>query len=310
MKKFLCKILIYIFLLLAIVLVINALFIQVERTHDLYGIDAFLKGVPNNIQICNFGSSHGQYGFNYTDLKEKYTCFNFALASQSYLYDYKILQNYKDKIQKGAYVFIPVSYFSFFGIPETQEAGFAGKNSRYYKFLPANLIEEYDLISDIFINYFPALIPNNIITYVEKLYKSNKNLSEKSVDNAETRYYGHIVYGKFDANGKRIYNYEAIETLYKIIEVLKEREARIILITTPFTREYNDCVRKGDPDFFREFHAVIDEIVKKTGVEYYDYSDDERYTNDHSIFVDADHLNENGARKFTNDLMRNNAINF
>ena len=304
MKKFLSKILIYISVLLIIVLGINALYLHYEK--DFYGISDFLNGVPDNIQICNFGSSHGQGDFNYIDLRGEYTCFNFALAAQTYLYDYKILQNYKSKIQKGATVFIPVSYFSFVGVPETQEPGFTSKNSRYYKFLPAKFIEQYDFTSDIFINYFPALVPDNIRMFVESLYAPDESFFENGTDgsNAEARYKDHLVYGKFDENGKRIYNHEAIEALYKMIEELKTLEARVILITTPFLREYNDFAKNNAPDFFKEFHTIIDEIVEKTGVEYLDYSNDERYTNDHSIFVDADHLNKRGARKFTNNLIQ------
>jgi len=306
MKKFLSKILIYISVLLIIVLGINTIYIRAERKLDLYNLGDLAGEVPDNIQICNFGSSHGQGDFNYTDLRDKYTCFNFALAAQTYLYDYKILQNYKSKIQKGVLVFIPVSYFSFLGVPETQKPDFASKNSRYYKFLPAEFIEQYDLISDIFINYFPALLPDNIRMFVERLYKPDESFFESGTDgrNAEARYKEHLVYGKFDENGKRIYNYEAVEALYRMIEELKGLKARIILITTPFIRGYNDAVKNNDPDFLREFHGIIKEIVKKTGVEYLDYSQDERYTDDYSIFVDADHLNKRGARIFTDNLIK------
>lgn len=304
MKKFLRKIFIYFLVLSAIVLTTNVLYLKMERKLDLYNIGAFLKEVPDNIQICNFGASHGN-SFNYTNLRDQYTCFNFSLAAQSYSYDYRILQAFKEKIKKGAIVFIPVSYFSFFGIPESQEQGFAGKNSRYYKFLPANLIKEYDKVSDIFINYFPALVPDNVRAFVEHFYQPDESLFENGVENpnAEARYRDHVLYGKFDDSGNRIYKYEDIEALYAIIDTLKTIDARIILITTPFLREYNDAVRNNDPNFFREFHAIIDEIVKKTGVEYYDYSDKDRYSLDHSIFVDADHLNKKGSRRFTDELM-------
>lgn len=44
-------------------------------------------------------------------------------------------------------------------------------------------------------------------------------------------------------------------------------------------------------------------VCTQTGVEYRDFSRDERFKN-HELFRDADHLNDNGARAFTNIIIQ------
>ncbi|MBQ6970979.1 MAG: hypothetical protein IJP86_01340 [Synergistaceae bacterium] len=89
-----------------------------------------------------------------------------------------------------------------------------------------------------------------------------------------------------------------------MIETCRQLGATPILITTPYLSEYNEAVRQNDPEFYADFYSVIGEPVKKTGVKYYDYSSDERYSNDYSLFFDNDHLNRKGARIFTDNILR------
>lgn len=71
----------------------------------------------------------------------------------------------------------------------------------------------------------------------------------------------------------------------------------------PFLHEYTEAVDKCAEDFYDHFYSIIGQIVWDTGVEYYDYAFDERFVNEYSWFWDADHLNSEGARNFTNILM-------
>ena len=73
-----------------------------------------MKEYPD-IQICNLGSSHGENAFKYDQLAyaRGYQCFNFAMSSQTYNYDYALLSMYKKQFADNCLMFIPVSYFSF-----------------------------------------------------------------------------------------------------------------------------------------------------------------------------------------------------
>ena len=57
------------------------------------------------------------------------------------------------------------------------------------------------------------------------------------------------------------------------------------------------------PDFLIYFQGLIEKIQKDTGVEYYDYSHDDRFMDDMNLFADSNHLSREGARKFTNIVM-------
>ena len=128
MKNFIMKIISYLFFLVVIITVISFFYNQKHKSIG-HEIDKFLM-VPNGIKICNLGSSHGKRDYNYDDIKDEYTCFNFGISSQSLSYDERIVETYYDKIDRGGVVIIPISYFSILGINETDTSNFKKKNAR------------------------------------------------------------------------------------------------------------------------------------------------------------------------------------
>ena len=87
-----------------------------------------------------------------------------------------------------------------------------------------------------------------------------------------------------------------INELCSLIEMCKEKDITPILITTP----YQSCYRDGFAKPVLDAHyAKTDEICKKYGVEYWDYSRIEKIVDNESYFSDVDHLNSEGATAFT-----------
>lgn len=313
MKKFIFNIAAYLTVLIIITLVVNAVYINRTNNYGTMGEQkndsAYVLDVPEEIEICNFGNSHGYYGFNYSDLSCKYTCFNFALPSQTISYDFKILQNYKDRIAHRAYVFICISYTTFFGEPEIEEVNFESKNKRYYHFLQDEYIKEYNRTTDLYVNYFPALAttPSDLVLTILKGPSRNVDMwdSETSAkaakEHAPGRFNSHIA-TCVDENGKRIYNEEEIKALYDMIELCREVGAIPVLIITPYLSEYTDQVWEKDSEFYEDLYGIIQEVVEKEKVEFYDYSMDERFCNDYSLFFNTDHMNRVGAKKFVDIL--------
>lgn len=290
----------------AFIFVLNTFYVPKLRMTD--GTNKMMN-VPDNIQICNFGSSHGYFGFNYEDATPKYTCFNFALESQSLLYDYRVMQNYKHKIRKGAAVFILVSYFSLFGKPEAQDGDFASRNKRYYRFLPAELIEQYDTRTDFYVNYLPVLAPDNLMSLLKTLRPKKAQAaspstpaSPKNLNDGEERYIKHVA-NRFNKDGTRMRNEENIKALYSMLTLCHEIGAVPILVTMPYLSYYPDAVRKNDPSFFTDFYGIINKFIADTGIKYYDYSEDKRFRNNTRLFFNSDHLNRKGARLFTDTLL-------
>ncbi len=68
--------------------------------------------------------------------------------------------------------------------------------------------------------------------------------------------------------------------------------------------EYIETVRKNDPNFYGDFYSVVNQVVDDTGVAYYDYAFDERFSSNYSWFMNSDHLNKEGAKQFVNILMK------
>lgn len=256
-----------------------------------------------DVQIGNLGSSHGAYDFYYNDLTERgYQCFNFANTSQSYNYDFAVLKEFGDYMTKGSVMFIPVSYFSFNNevVNDTEREAMS---LRYYHCLSPENIPDYDLYIDIVTHKFPILsagedilklFPNlSLIAYAADT--DGDGIDEEAFANrAQERYSRH-----FD-NKEEYFMPERIEELYEIIDYCKEHEITPVLITTPFSKYYRDLVSE---EFLTEFESVVNKISSDTGVSYYDYSYDARFRGNLAYFMDADHLNDEGAAYFMEILM-------
>ena len=303
MKDFLKKIAIATVIVVFITEGLNLIYIR----YAYYGNETYkFSSVPQNIMICNFGSSHGQKSFNYEDI-EDISCFNFGLSSQTPSYDYRILENYEDNITEGAVVFIPISYFTFYGCDECEEENFLAKNRRYYRFLPPEAIKLYDMKTDVYISYFPMLCEGDRLIKklvgADETFEEEWNRSSLDIDINEDAHfaaYRHLITGKLDSNGVRIVNESEILAVEKIIIMCQNMECRPVLITTPYLQEYTDAIVELDPYFYDDFYRIIKEIQQKTGVEYYDYAFDKRFNNCPELFMNSDHLNKEGARVFTN----------
>ena len=256
-----------------------------------------LKDNPQQIQIANLGSSHGAYDFVYDAITRRgYSCFNFANTSQSYNYDYAVLTEFGQDLTEDSVLFIPISYFSFNNeVINSTEA--EAMSLRYYRFLSPDHIPGYDPYIDIVTNRVPILSAGEDI--LQLFPKLNTVLTVQAADNginteefirrAQERYSRH-----FD-NKEELFLPERIEDLRHIIEYCQERRITPVLITTPFSTYYNDLVSQ---DFMKEFYETIDAVASDTGVNYYDYSHDERFGANLEYFADSDHLNETGAAYF------------
>lgn len=256
-----------------------------------------LKDNPQQIEIANLGSSHGACDFVYDAITQRgYSCFNFANTSQSYNYDYAVLTEFGQNMTAGSVLFIPVSYFSFNNeVINSVEA--ESMSLRYYRFLSPNNIPDYDPYIDIITNRLPILSAGKDI--LQLFPKLNTVLTAHAADNginteefirrAQERYSRH-----FD-NKEEYFMPERIENLRDIIDYCKQNQITPVLITTPFSTYYNDLVSQ---DFLKEFYETVNTVASDTGVNYYDYSHDERFGANLEYFSDSDHLNETGAAYF------------
>ncbi len=93
------------------------------------------------------------------------------------------------------------------------------------------------------------------------------------------------------ANGNEAYQQLWFE---KLIEMCIDRGVLPVLITTPVTRDYAKLLDNKQVERTR---YLVQLYRQKYSLPYYDFSEAEGFTYDD--FHDADHLNRDGAIKFT-----------
>ncbi len=269
---------------------------------------AKFKSIKPGILISNTGSSHGLYGFNYDDFESRYNCFNFALESQSLSYDYRVISEYRDYLAEGGVMFITVSFFSLYGMDELDQEEFESKNYRYYKILSPGKIKEYCWKDDLKYHIFPVTNDEDLLkTFVEgkqtgeawqKAWYLNAAESGNLESDAQNAYERHYVKNANMINHRKV-NEEEYAALFDIIALCKSKNIRPVIITTPVTMAYKEKINQN---FLNGFYDDMGEITAETGAEYYDYSGDQRIVSHLSFFMNADHLNCEGALEFTKIL--------
>lgn len=219
----------------------------------------------------NLGSSHSLVSFDYENKKN----FNLAENSQTFYYDYLILEKYFDKLVENTYCFLTISYFSF----ASRRYWLKEDVIKYYKILDINKFDDKERIECFLYKYLP------ILWSIRK--KFIKNFDEKD---PIIRIKGHKK--KLEENRNLDFNMNLIE---KIIKKCQKKSIKVILLTTPFKKEYNDFFEE---DLLRNnFYSNIEKIRLKYELLYFDFSHD--YKNfDKKDFRDFDHLNEGGSKKF------------
>lgn len=290
----------------AAILLLSLLNIPYRKIDDAKYMDLWnlrmLGNQINEVEIANVGSSHGAYDFTYEDLTgEGYSCFNFGNVSQTYAYDLALLKEYGEHLDDDCVLFIPVSYFSF-NNETVNESEAQALSVKYYHCLSPKNIPDYDLFTDIVTARFPILsagedllklLPGRLTVSAQE-----KNEDTPEMDSAAVEEFANRAAARFDRhfNNKDSYFLPEREAqLRELIAYCQEHGVTPVLITTPFSVYYNSPVPE---DFLDQFHSTVNQIASDTGVNYYDYSHDDRFMENLTLFSDSDHLNAEGADYF------------
>ena len=294
MKGFCTKLFCFLLILGIITVGINQWYVVKDHT---FAKAIRYRNMPYGIQVSNTGSSHGAASFRYDTLPDGYTGFNFGSGYQLPVYDARLVEHYADHLADGGVLLIVISYFSLFR-EMTDTFNFASFNRSFYSILPDEMVYNYERKTDILAKlpsltaYF-ELFP----TLIKREEEDDGTILEADPEevraSVEGRYQSHV------ANDRGPCEDENVEAVYRMVEICRKKNITPVIITTPLLSEFPEQVRKRDPVFFEDFYGAIDEICDKTGIRYYDYSEDERFTHDYSLFSDADHLNERGGERFT-----------
>lgn len=284
-----------------------------------YEINKFLN-VPNEIELANFGSSHGQLGFYYNHNNS--VAFNFALSSQTPEYDLRLLKQYLNRFSDNAIVIFPISYFTPYLFQHEFDTEFNVRNQRYYKILEPKNIIDFDWLEWIKenISYLNGKNLRNLNAILrddellDELKYINGNFPLIQWENVNSQNHQDLedssiarwdYWAQYRANldifKSGTMNTNVVQTYIEIVTICKENNLNPVFITLPVTAELNAVV---DSNFYPIFQKDIQQLLEiLDNPTYYDFSHDDLFIYNTEYFIDTDHLSKNGAIEFTRIIL-------
>lgn len=260
-----------------------------------------------NIELLALGSSHCFCGIDpsYFSLN----AFNASHHSQSIKYNYLIFNKFAQQLSSLDFLIITVSYGDpFYFMEDKSDETTLFKNYTIYYHLPAERIKYY-------FECLNGTDYNSVWNYISK-NQSLKHCSDLGLcyptkyddhwkEKAEKRAKQHSFddyYGLL--HQKLVDNYNLNLTyMEQIINMCRDRDAQVILLTTPIHKLYREHINEEQWKLTTGFcHHLVQEF---DNVSYINLFQDSRFKDED--FLDSDHLNATGAKKLT--LILNDYIN-
>ncbi len=92
---------------------------------------------------------------------------------------------------------------------------------------------------------------------------------------------------------------DTLQVLKEIISYLNEKEIKVVLFSPPYYEVYSEYFMKHAPDLTENLAETMSNLQSEFSIIYFDYSIDERFNSDYTLFKDADHLNPCGKKLFS-----------
>lgn len=240
----------------------------------------YKKDLPEKIKVFNLGSSHGYHAYNYLNNKNGV---NLAGRSQTFYYDKIMFEYAYDKIEEGAVCFLLFSYFSFAGKERWQRDDLI----KYYRILKLRDFKGKEKIECFIYKYLPIIW--SIRKKIRRKFFKNKEISD------EGRIKGHVK--KLENQINKEYN---LKILKDILEKCKNKNIKVIFVTTPFTKYYNSFF--SEDLLNKNFYKIIQELCQEYNIEYFDFSHEYKIFNEKECLKDYDHLSKEGSKIFMKEL--------
>jgi hypothetical protein len=280
-------------------------YVEVNLRHVENGYSrkkADLERSLSDIEVLTLGSSHGLFGVDPGQFRQK--TFNMAYVSQSLYYDRMLLASYLERLPELQAVIVPISYFSL----DTSMSASSEKWRCYfyekYFSIPVEGAETSGLSG-----YFDPKRYSMIALYgIPKSFKQLRNnfsLSEVKDQQPNGWLRQDLVVAITDKVGKqRVALHESmmypgmradnIAHLQAIADMLRKRHVDLYLVTPPVHPAYTRFV---DADRYQSMTAATNNFCVANSCTYLDFFHDKRFND--ADFFDSDHLNANGAGKFS-----------
>lgn len=300
MKRFLKTL---VFFLVPIVLVTIVFEIHLRTKDTVY--KQKLKGLQegyNDIELLIFGNSHAYNDIDPRQFDVK--SYNMAGSNQSIYFDKRITLKHLNKLTNLKYVLISFDYHSMYfssqGIRDTW---------LYYDY-DIKYKHKKELLSDIsyfWFGYTPritiSMIKDDILStikneqqtgdviikgWVPEFGQNESSFMESAIKSRANYFNGEIE--------KSTEYQEILDDLEDFIIRLRAKNIEPVFITAPMYQEIYKFLR---PEYISENKKTLNYLKEKYNVPHWDFS---KKIYDKSLYFNADHLNENGAKKFSKDL--------
>ena len=235
-----------------------------------------------------------------------------AYVSQSLDLDYKILEKYHNRFKNLKTIIVDISCFSLYATLETGPESWRSKNYNiYYDISTSKATNNFEVLTNkLDINYsrMKSYYIKKIIndkafidsTFTTKMYdgwiplkpaKTTDDLEETGVAAAERHTYDITERSRVEIHD------ELTNVLGKIVDWSKQKNVKVVFVTTPTYKTYYDRINSTQWD---NTHKIIEDICRKnSNCQYINLLKNEENLFTEKDFSDADHLSEKGAEKMS-----------
>lgn len=291
------KVLLFLLPVLVIILLMEIALRRMPNDYKEKG--AYLEEHAEEIEVLVFGSSHSYYGIN-PEYFSSHT-YNAAFYSQTLRFDLEILKKYQSRLEQVNTIILPISYFSFQSQLETGNAPYLVKKYNLYmgmdvssalkdhmELLGVQARKNFKKLGDYYIRGEDPITCNKL-GWGTTHHSSDKRDLEETGEVASLRHTRRIE----AAEAERVE--ENLGYLSEFINICKEKNIRLILLTLPAYETYTNGLKKEYLEYNRlSIHRMIE---SSKNCIYMDLLYDPDFSTED--YYDADHLNEIGARKLS-----------
>ncbi len=282
-----------------------------RQPYEYEGTRRGFEAVKDEISFLVLGDSHPQHAVFTPMIPGSY---NFASSGESYVLTYYKMRHYLKQDQLDLDVVVmPVSLHTFAGyrlerIGKQDPAFWA----QYVDFIELGIESDkldYFLLERIKAEfaYLGGLEEVAEIVYPTKPWQSNR------MEDGFLKFYGLFSDREEEeiiaiANKRAAFHFEGVtyidplvaEYFNRLLDLLEEEDVQIVLVSFPSTPDYQNAAAQyfSVEDHLAEMEALIGDRENVLILDYHNLFSD-RY----DLFVNADHLNINGARVFTQILL-------
>ena len=272
--------------------------------------EMLLKSIPNDyafkkkymdehsrdLEVLFLGSSHFYYGINPEYISR--SSFNAAHHSQSLDLDLAILEKYSKRLDRLKYIVIPISYFS---MRSTLESGPENwRVVKYAVYYDINLNKNVWSLFEILNGPLPHKLKISykyIVNGVSDLNCSKlgsgiwPNDRRDLIETGKSRAVRHTR----SLNESQVQIPSNIQTINSMIEFASSHNAKLLFITCPAFSSYRENINEVQ---LKEVVNIIENVCSNNENAFYLNLFTDKLFN-FEDYYDADHLNENGAKKLT-----------